>query len=230
MSMSMAPVRPQVRACEAILAVDAPEDHSLQGVSTVGPAPKLPGMAAGMVSTPVHGLTAPSSRNLHHVRFIVHQDTDSPVTGARTWLILAHSSLLHHTNEPTGDLMLIRILQGLIKHRYRQARQAAHLLCSCKGPCLLSLPSEAIALLAALCPAACISSLAADISSSAGHSMPRLPDAAALLRVRAWSWVSAPEPCEDLMAPAPGARACPGVPASRGSCLPGPRALRVRSV
>ena len=82
MSMSMPPVRPQVRACEAMLAVDAPEDHSLQGVSMAGRAPKLPGRAAGTVSTPVHGLTAPSCRNLQACPNVSHLDTASPVTGA----------------------------------------------------------------------------------------------------------------------------------------------------
>ena len=48
-----------------MLAVDAPEDHSLQGVSAPRPAPKLPGWAAGMFRAPVHGLAALSSRNLN---------------------------------------------------------------------------------------------------------------------------------------------------------------------
>ena len=82
MSMSMPPVRRQVRTADAMLAVDAPEDHSLQGVSTTGRAPKLPGRAAGTVSAPVHGLTAPSCRNLQICPPVIHQGTASPVTGA----------------------------------------------------------------------------------------------------------------------------------------------------
>ena len=63
--MSMSPARPHVLMWEAILAVDAPDDHSLQGVSSeAGPSPKLPGRAAGAASAPVYWLVALSRRNL----------------------------------------------------------------------------------------------------------------------------------------------------------------------
>ena len=64
--MSMSPGRAHVFGWEAMLAVDAPEDHSLQGVSLApGPAPKLPGWATGMARAPVRGLTMLPSVNLH---------------------------------------------------------------------------------------------------------------------------------------------------------------------
>ena len=59
-----------------MLAVDAPEDHSLQGVSVApGVAPKLPGRAAGRFRAPVCGLTTLLIRNLHHTCFcsVQHQ-------------------------------------------------------------------------------------------------------------------------------------------------------------
>lgn len=102
-------------------------------------------------------------------------------------------------------------------------QSSAHLPCCWLAPCLLASPSVAIALLSAPGSAAASSAcLAAGAFSSAWLSTPRLPDAPAP--------ISAPEPYVGPRAPAPGAQACPGVPASRGSCLPSPRALRVRSV
>ena len=128
MSMSMPPVRPQVRTCDAMLAVDAPEDHSLQGVSVAGRAPELPGRAAGTVSTPVHGLTAPSCRNLQTCPPISHQDTASPVPGAGPWLTLACmcvpciTPLIPHDCHAFPDHC-----KPLFKpNGYRRGRQAVH--------------------------------------------------------------------------------------------------------
>ena len=95
-------------------------------------------------------------------------------------------------------------------------QSSAHLPCCWLAPCLLASPSVAIALLSAPGSAAASSAcLAAGAFSSAWLSTPRLPDAPAP--------ISAPEPYVGPRAPAPGAQACPGVPASRGSCLPSPR-------